>query len=68
MTDGGPGIPADERDRVTERFYRTHDSKPGVGLGLSIVAEALARVGGSLKLETAKGGTGLTAIARFERG
>lgn len=68
VTDGGPGIPADERDRVTERFYRTNDSKPGVGLGLSIVAEALARVGGALKLETAKGGTGLTATARFEKG
>ena len=68
VTDGGPGIPADERDRVIERFYRAHDSKPGVGLGLSIVAEALAKVGGSLNLETAKSGTGLTATARFEKG
>ena len=40
ITDSGPGIPADERDRVFERFYRleAHRDAAGNGLGLSLVA------------------------------
>lgn len=37
VSDNGPGIPALERDRVFERFYRGRDvTQPGSGLGLSI--------------------------------
>ena len=40
VADNGPGVPADERIRVLERFYRLDASrtKPGAGLGLSFVA------------------------------
>lgn len=40
VADSGPGIPADERDKVIRRFYRVEASRnsPGVGLGLSLVA------------------------------
>ncbi len=40
VADNGPGVPADERIRVLERFYRLDASrtKPGAGLGLSLVA------------------------------
>ncbi len=39
VADNGPGVPADERIRVLERFYRLDASrtKPGAGLGLSLV-------------------------------
>ena len=38
VSDSGPGIPPDERERVFERFYRGHDSSgAGSGLGLAIV-------------------------------
>ena len=39
VADNGPGVPADERIRVLERFYRldTSRTKPGAGLGLSLV-------------------------------
>ncbi|MGI9401213.1 MAG: ATP-binding protein [Rhizobiaceae bacterium] len=39
VNDNGPGIPAEDRDRVTERFTRLEKSrsKPGNGLGLSLV-------------------------------
>jgi signal transduction histidine kinase len=52
VSDDGPGIPDEERPRVTERFYRCDASRgtPGVGLGLSLVA-AIARLhGGALEL------------------
>ena len=39
VADNGPGVPAAERIRVLERFYRLDASrtKPGAGLGLSLV-------------------------------
>lgn len=40
IEDNGPGIPVDERERVLERFYRTHDrDSGGCGLGLPIAVE-----------------------------
>ncbi len=40
VEDNGPGIPAAERERVFERFYRIPDSRAeGCGLGLAIVRE-----------------------------
>lgn len=40
VEDNGPGIPAEERERVFERFYRIPDSRAeGCGLGLAIVRE-----------------------------
>lgn len=53
VTDTGPGIPADERERVFERFYRGADGRstgPGTGLGLAIVAELAERWGGRVEL------------------
>ncbi|MCP5091952.1 MAG: HAMP domain-containing histidine kinase [Gammaproteobacteria bacterium] len=40
VADNGPGIPAEERDKVLQRFYRLEPSRgtPGSGLGLSLVA------------------------------
>ncbi|KEZ78183.1 sensor histidine kinase [Salinisphaera hydrothermalis] len=40
VADNGPGIPADARTKVTQRFYRLEASRtrPGNGLGLSMVA------------------------------
>jgi len=45
ISDNGPGIPAAERDRVLQRFYRMDQSRSqhGSGLGLSLVA-AVARM------------------------
>ncbi|HDZ72457.1 MAG TPA: HAMP domain-containing protein [Aurantimonas coralicida] len=65
VSDNGPGIPAEQRQRVLERFYRLDQSRslPGSGLGLSLV-QAIARVhGGTLTLEDAA--PGLTVILEF---
>jgi signal transduction histidine kinase len=51
VADGGPGVPAEDRERVFERFARgsraARGSLPGAGLGLAIVAETAARHGGA---------------------
>ncbi len=39
VEDDGPGIPAEEREKVFERFYRRDPRTPGAGLGLAIVGE-----------------------------
>jgi two-component system OmpR family sensor kinase len=58
VRDGGPGIPADERDRIFERFFRgdTQREVEGSGLGLAIVERAVARCGGRVVLERADPG------------
>jgi len=52
VADDGPGIPDDEKPKVTERFYRGDASRgtPGVGLGLSLVAAVAKLHGGVLEL------------------
>lgn len=61
VQDNGPGIPAQERDRVVQRFYRldTGRSQPGNGLGLPIVESVASLHGGRLDLGDA--GPGLVA-------
>jgi two-component system, OmpR family, sensor kinase len=61
VSDNGPGIPAEERDRVFERFYRGSDGRrhgSGTGLGLAIVGELAGRWGGDARLgDSPEGGT-----------
>ena len=53
VDDDGPGLTPAQRDQVARRGNRLDQSKPGSGLGLSIVAELSALYGGSLALGTA---------------
>ncbi|NIE84080.1 MULTISPECIES: sensor histidine kinase [unclassified Burkholderia] len=52
VEDTGPGIPAHERGRVLERFYRIlgRDGE-GSGLGLAIVREIVTQHGGALAID-----------------
>jgi signal transduction histidine kinase len=54
ITDDGPGIPVEDRDRVFERFTRLDDGRArdagGAGLGLAIVRELVRRHRGSVRL------------------
>ena len=58
VRDGGPGIPESERATVFDRFHRTPDARaiPGSGLGLSIVASAVADARGTVTLGDAPEG------------
>ncbi|XSG81189.1 MAG: ATP-binding protein [Methyloligella sp. ZOD6] len=62
VSDRGPGIPEQDRDRVLERFVRLEESRsaPGSGLGLSLVSAVARLHGGSLRLEDH--GPGLKAV------
>ncbi len=65
MSDTGPGIPAAERSRIFDRFYRSDaDSKPGFGLGLAIVRAVADALDGELTLES-EVGSGTTIRLRL---
>jgi signal transduction histidine kinase len=53
VDDDGPGLSPSERERVAKRGQRLDETKPGSGLGLSIVFELAGLYGGALKLGTA---------------
>ncbi len=67
VRDDGPGIPAEEREKVRERFYRLDRSRttPGSGLGLSLIAAVAARHDGELRL--LDGEPGLRAVLTLPR-
>jgi signal transduction histidine kinase len=58
VVDQGPGIPADEAERVFERFYRPDPSRAapsgGAGLGLSIARWIVDLHGGRIRVEEAE--------------
>jgi hypothetical protein len=68
VADSGPGIPAADRPRVTERFVRLEASRnsPGTGLGLSLVVAVAHFHHAELVLEDNMP-TGLKAVLRFPR-
>ncbi|MBY5993371.1 sensor histidine kinase [Ferrimonas balearica] len=65
VADNGPGVSADEREKLTQRLYRGDSSRtqPGLGLGLAMVKAIGHAHGGTLRLEDA--GPGLTITLRL---
>ena len=64
VSDDGPGVPADERERIFERFQRgsATGSEPGFGLGLAIGRELAQRMGGHLTLAEPVASAGATFL------
>lgn len=60
VTDTGPGVPDEDRERVIQRFVRLEKdrSQPGAGLGLSLVAAIVEAHGGRLELSEGPGKVG----------
>jgi two-component system OmpR family sensor kinase len=60
VADHGPGLAAEDRDRIFEPFYRADPSRSrdsgGAGLGLSIVTAVVSAHGGHVKVEQTEGG------------
>ncbi|MWC29975.1 HAMP domain-containing protein [Paenibacillus sp. MMS18-CY102] len=59
LSDTGPGIPEESRERIFERFYKADPSRDrssgGSGLGLSIVKRIVSLHGGSVEAESLVG-------------
>lgn len=53
VADQGPGIPAEDREKATRRFYRADEARctPGSGLGLALVSAVADLHHGKLRLE-----------------
>ena len=59
VVDDGPGIPADDREKVFERFYRLDKARSGAdggaGLGLAIARWAVEANGGTIAFVKRRG-------------
>ncbi len=65
--DDGPGIPTEEQEKVFDRFYQVDRGAAarrsgGSGLGLSIVAELIKAMGGTIRVESPIGSSGGTRM------
>ena len=68
ITDTGPGIAAEQLDRIFDRFFRVDQAratvKDGVGLGLSIAKQLMEQYGGSISVDS-RFGVGTSVILAF---
>jgi signal transduction histidine kinase len=65
VADDGPGLAADEREAVFDRFTRGSASVPGgSGLGLALVRESVSGLGGSARATESRWG-GLSDTVRM---
>ena len=71
VDDDGPGIPAEDRNRVFDRFTRLDEGRArdvgGVGLGLSMVHAIVERHGGVVSADAAPLG-GARFVVRLPAG
>lgn len=65
VSDHGPGLSNDDKQRALERFWRGDTRKPGTGLGLAIAKSLTDASGGILRLTDTPGG-GLTVVFELQ--
>ncbi|MCR9061614.1 MAG: ATP-binding protein, partial [Rhodobacteraceae bacterium] len=70
ISDNGPGIPEDLRERIFDPFFSTKTSSGGMGLGLAISMRLAEDLGGSLSVrtETPKGAVFELTLPAIESG
>ena len=62
VSDDGPGLPPEKWEEAMKRGRRLDETKPGSGLGLSIVTETAGMYAGKLRLGAASTGGLLSAL------
>ena len=72
VADSGIGIPAEEQDKIFERFFRASNARieavPGTGLGLSVVQAIVELHGGRLEMQSTPGkGTTFSVFLKAAR-
>ncbi|MFA3876121.1 sensor histidine kinase [Streptomyces sp. MMCC 100] len=71
VADTGPGVPAADRDRIFDRFYRVDKARSrdrgGSGLGLSVAASLVRAHGGTIELGDEPGATVFTVTLPADR-
>lgn len=67
ISDDGPGVPAEDREKIIRRFARLESSRttPGHGLGLNLVSAVAAAHDATMSIES--NAPGLCVILSFER-
>jgi signal transduction histidine kinase len=55
ISDNGPGIPDEIKDKIFQPFFTTKPTGEGTGLGLSLSYDIVQAHGGELKVETKEG-------------
>jgi NtrC-family two-component system sensor histidine kinase KinB len=74
VTDQGPGVPAEFRERIFEKFFRVEHHRPdgrrqvrGTGIGLYLCREIIRAHGGSIRCEPGDNGTGTRVLFDLPR-
>ena len=69
VEDDGPGVPAEDLDRIFQRFYRLprDQARPGSGLGLSVVQTLSQYLGAHVTAAAGRDGRGLLVTVSFAR-
>jgi signal transduction histidine kinase len=68
VRDHGCGIPADQLDKVTQRFYKANTDKGGFGIGLAVAEEIISKHNGTFNIESVEGdGTNVTVTLPIVR-
>jgi signal transduction histidine kinase len=57
VTDDGPGIPEELKERIFQPFFTTKKKQNATGLGLTVAAGFVQQMGGVLRFDTAPGKT-----------
>jgi signal transduction histidine kinase len=68
ISDGGPGIPPEDREKIFEIFWRKNPSQgTGAGIGLSIVKKSMELHGGNVNVTVGHGGCGSAFVLNFPK-
>jgi signal transduction histidine kinase len=65
VEDNGPGIAAEDRERIFDPFFSAKTPGAGTGLGLSNALRLAEEFGGSLELDAAREGPGAAFTLRL---